>query len=328
MNINNGEIWLSKSVPVLPDETNLYNIENPYYVYILNINKSKGYKDFKTVLIIPISFEIENASILDLIVEKQNIFNKKFMIEVWNSQSMLVNNLDKKIHSFNNEFHKDVCRLFDYKNDKSIFVGDINTGHPESGQYKSVNMFQETEIKRTEYLRVPALLLNKIIEQNGFSEKNYVQFIIRIKDAELLEYSRCSNIRSHPPLIVCQGCKPVLHLLKPANRFVLGVRRGTYSINKTIYLVKEVEDLSFKVILKNTGGKINILYQVFKNRELLKDAVIKVFKDTNKFDELLLNSENISFENLFEEGHYKIQVHYDSKLIAEDYFKVEYENKR
>jgi hypothetical protein len=325
MEIKNGEIWKTKSIPVLPDATNLYEIENPYYVFIFDTSKSKTFKEFKTVFVIPVSFEIEHASILDLIVEKENILNKKFMLEVWNTQSMLLNNLDEKIYSFDECFVKDVHRLFDYKNDKSIVVSDIHTGHDSKDNNSHIFNFQKQEIKNTEYLRVPAMLLNKMLEQNNFSASDYIQFKIRIIN-DILEYSRCSNIRSEPPLVVSQGCRPVMHLLKPPNRFVLAVQRGSFSKNKILRLIKEVENYLFKVSFENVNGKILLSYQITKSGILLENATIYIFKNSEKFDELLFNKNNYSFKKSLDTGLYKIQVNYDNKLIAEEYFRVENES--
>lgn len=323
MNINNAELWLTKSEPVLPDGTKIYDIKDPYYVYILDINKSKSYKGYKSVFIVPVSFEIEFASLLDLIVEKENILNRKFMLQIWNTQSILINNLEKKVFTFDENFHKDVKRLLDYKSDKTTLISDINTGHPSEKSSEIITEYQHKEVKKTEYLRLPAMLLNKLIERENFTENDYVQFVIRVINDDL-QYSRCSNIVAEPPLVLSKGCRPVKHLLKPANRFVLGLKRGTYSVNKVLNLIKEVEDYRFSVKFENVDNKVRLSYNITKSEKILKGLIIKIFKDTVKFAELTYDEESSLFYKLLDEGSYKIQFILNDNLISEDYFKVEY----
>ncbi|MGA3286375.1 MAG: hypothetical protein ABSD46_03000 [Bacteroidota bacterium] len=169
-----GEIWLANrdyEVPVSETQTQIKSVEDTRFVLVLSKSDEYEEKYLRSVYVSPISFDVDFASHLDLILSAdENPLKVECMAEFWNIIPALECNLERYEGRVTNEellkgikgLWKLAFGLADESTDFSgIITGSfIKTAHPR------VRIFQEQEIKETEFLRTPTLASLSLLEEN------------------------------------------------------------------------------------------------------------------------------------------------------------------
>ena len=169
-----GQIWSTKPIP----KSGNFEIEpvaNPKYVYILsnpqayqlldNQDYIKDYKEYFTMLVLPISLEVNFATHKDYLISKGNdILGIEFMIESWLETNMIVGNLGKYIGELKDGQIEELLNIYfaansmDYDN---IIYEKANKGIFHNKDYGDIYEFQSIEEENIEYLYEP---VNKLYD--------------------------------------------------------------------------------------------------------------------------------------------------------------------
>jgi len=179
-----GQIWLTKAIPKLA----YYEFDPvafPKYVYILtnpqpyqpldNQDEVKVYKEYFTMLVLPISIDTEYATHEDYIIESgNNILTVEFMIETWLETNMLVCNLEKCIGGLSPNQIDELLNVYFAANsmdyDKNIY-NKAKKGKFHDKDYGDIYEFRRIEEDNIQYLYEPVEKLDAFFFVEGWYDE-------------------------------------------------------------------------------------------------------------------------------------------------------------
>lgn len=163
-----GQIWLTKAIPQLaPYEFEPVSV--PKYVYILSNpqpyqpmdeqEEVKAFKEYYTLLVLPISIDTEFATHQDYIIESgNNILTLEFMVETWLETNMLVSNFEKYIGELSPNQIDELLNVYFASNsmeyDENIY-NRAKKGKFHDKDYGDIYEFHRIEEENIEYLYQP-----------------------------------------------------------------------------------------------------------------------------------------------------------------------------
>lgn len=198
-----GQIWLTKAIPHLAGYE-FDPVSIPKYVYILSNpqpyqpldeqDEVKAYKEYFTMLVLPVSIDTEFATHEDYIIESgNNILSIEFMIETWLETNMLVCNLEKCIGELIPNQIDELLNVYFAANsmdyDKDIY-NKAKKGKFHDKDYGDIYEFRRIEEENIQYLFEP---VNKLEE--FFASKQKEGFIKLLAILSLV--SKIKKIQSY-----------------------------------------------------------------------------------------------------------------------------------
>jgi len=163
-----ADIWATKAEPTAPDGTKLPRVENPKDVVILLTDKEPIDEEYSDLFVAPISTETELACNRDLLLSAdENPLKQPIMIELWNSQPMLKQNLSELRGYLKKEQADWLKRLHLSLYEGGIQISDVPTGKPIESEDDTRVDFHKREIEETLYLRLPVQQLIEMRSQEN-----------------------------------------------------------------------------------------------------------------------------------------------------------------
>lgn len=163
-----ADIWSTKTEPTAPDGTKLPRVEKPKDVVILLTDKEPIDEEYPDLFVAPISTEIDFACDRDLLLSADdNPLKQPIMIELWNSQPMLKQNLGELRGYLKKEQAEQLKRLHRSLYEGGIQISDVPTGELIDSEADQRMDFHKREIKETLYLRLPVQRLIEMRSQEN-----------------------------------------------------------------------------------------------------------------------------------------------------------------
>lgn len=264
-----GEIWLAKfdyEVPVSATESIIKSVEDTRFVLVLSKSSNYQEKYLRSVYVAPISFDIEFATHLDLLLPAEhNPLKVKCMAEFWNIMPALEFNLGEyegKIE--NNEILKGIKSLWKMAfglTDESTNLTGIHIGSFINTIRPLVRKFQEQEINETSFLQEPVLASLSLLEEEE---------IEAVKEQKIYKV-----IYKNEPSFI-DNLLDILGLGKQAIKTYRGAsQKLKLDFNeKSVELFNGIEVYSFTLTLQNIQNEL--YYLIFTGKHILSIQSVSI----------------------------------------------------
>lgn len=169
-----GQIWRPKSSAiVVPGEERTFSVaqldSRPHLIVVTNANADVAEVDgqeYRTIRVVPLTASVEYSGADDLVIEEaESPLGYSFLIETWNQQSMLLENLADYIGAFKSETNSPVLAAISQLGGADEINGSLSLeGMIVQGSYDDpILRFRMREYEDTSYLRFPVEALREAI---------------------------------------------------------------------------------------------------------------------------------------------------------------------
>lgn len=229
-----GQIWSTRNTihTILAEEIHTYY---PYHVLIKTLPQPLNDK-YQIIRVQPISFITEFVSIGDIFIDNPDILGQPFIIETWNEQPMLQNNLYKYIQNI------DETTLMKHS---ILEIGDA----PED----QISQFRYLEIENTFYLRKPVLSIIEYFETNH-----------KDKEPHILNFQGSYTILDDN------------HQMSSRSNYALAAKLGLTTEDGSLVAKKsELAGIPYQFFIRSSGKLSHLVLHSESNRLRLYDSFLK-----------------------------------------------------